>query len=106
MTCEISEDFAETPQSGEGDYDWLLHLPRTAWAWEWLRRNADYRAEWERRRTRGALASLLKPDSRWPLVRLRRPGARRTNGDGVLAARGVPRSAAPGGQHRLHQSRS
>jgi len=51
----------------------MVSLPRTAWAWEWLRRSPQYRAEWDRRRERGTQSLLLKPGSRWPLVRFEDP---------------------------------
>lgn len=57
------------------NYEWMLPLPRTSWAWEWLRRNPDYHASWVRWQELGARgATVGAVDGRWPLVRLEDPG--------------------------------
>lgn len=40
----LPPDFLSLPWSHPERYKWMACLPRRAWAWELLRRNADYRA--------------------------------------------------------------
>lgn len=45
--------WTEVPTSAApslGDYDYIRFLTRSRLAWEYLRRNPDYRAEWRRAR--------------------------------------------------------
>jgi hypothetical protein len=86
----------------DGDWDWLmtaayiytLFLPGAGWAWEFLRRNAEYRADYDRARARRA-RRLRKADAR-----LMPRGPYRVRGraahwgllfPGELAARRAPR---------------
>lgn len=52
-------------------YFYVMHLPRALLAWEFLRRNASYRRDWECEETRVLNAS------RWRLRLCRRPRSRR-----------------------------
>lgn len=35
------------------DYNYLLNMPKEAWAWEFVRRDAEYFAAWRRRQCNG-----------------------------------------------------
>lgn len=59
-------------------YKAILSLPRPAIAWEFLRRNPTYQAEFSEGRT-------APEDPNFLLVRLRRPIARRNHGDTGVA---------------------
>ena len=48
----------ETSWQHPDSYRWTLSLPRIGWAWEFLRRNKDYRAAW----TASAIETLAMPD--------------------------------------------
>ncbi|MGB8365202.1 MAG: DUF2285 domain-containing protein [Rhizomicrobium sp.] len=50
-------------------YRWMGSLPRTAWAWELMRRNPDYRALFSRL----GPASAGEDGELWPLMRLEDP---------------------------------
>ena len=54
----------------EQDYEYTQYLPPSRWAWEFLRRNPDYRDCWESGDQSGAhewgLARLVDPDDRCP----------------------------------------
>jgi len=66
-------------------YLYILFLDRAAVAWEHLRRNPDYRNDWQRfgsRRRSSSRDRALK----WGLRFLREPRLRRPRGAAVLAA--------------------
>jgi hypothetical protein len=45
MTSGDADRHSEPDWQDEAQYSSLLELDRPGWAWEWLRRNADYIAE-------------------------------------------------------------
>lgn len=57
------------------NYRWMSSLPRTAWAWEFLRRNPDYHSDYVRHVA--GLTSGNEPDHvgalRWGLLRFENP---------------------------------
>ncbi|RMB01975.1 transcriptional regulator domain-containing protein [Eilatimonas milleporae] len=78
--------------SDDRAYDHFDSLDLSGLAWECLRRNEHYRADYGRMSEGGATAAD------WGLRFPRRPGHRRTQRSGFLAARLRPRSRQPGRQ--------
>lgn len=85
-------------------YAWAAALPQTGWAWEFLRRDRDYRTAWDVHLrtpssvgTRGsgnfpAPSSHLWNSEAWALVRFRGSVLRCAVLRGFLASRSLPRS--------------
>lgn len=52
MSCPQNNDIrsatAQLQPATSADYSWLNHLSRVGWAWEFLRRNPDYRRDYAR----------------------------------------------------------
>jgi hypothetical protein len=51
MLEEVSQDQTPLPNS---DYSWLTSLSRVGWAWEFLRRNPEYRLEYQASASEGS----------------------------------------------------
>ena len=64
------------PWRERDQYRWMDELPRLAWAWELVRRDARYRTDyWAATLKQDVAAAVMQAASAgdWPMVRLRGP---------------------------------
>ncbi len=54
-------------------YRWMATLPKLGWAWEFLRRNPNYRAEYAAQRARTVEPATPLNSDLWPLIRFEDP---------------------------------
>jgi len=68
VILDQAEQLPLTDWRDSGSYLWITGLPRSALAWEFLRRSPSYRAAFQR-----SDMSEREPESSWPMVRLEDP---------------------------------